>query len=260
MLICPLCHQPLCASNHQWRCSNNHCFDQAKEGYLNLLPVQHKGSKEPGDSPEMMQSRRLFLEAGYYDLLLEGLAAQLGSPDSLLDIGCGEGYYTHHLAQLATGQCFGIDISKRAVKMAAKRYPDAQFLVASNKRLPFADASLTAITRIFAPSDEQELARCTKPGGKLIIVMPGPRHLYQLKAQIYSDVRLHEDQPQSLEHFELENSNRITSQIKPDCPSLAALMKMTPFTWRLNEAARDKLIEQNPVIEIAFTLHQYRRI
>ncbi|HAT24715.1 MAG TPA: 23S rRNA (guanine(745)-N(1))-methyltransferase, partial [Pantoea septica] len=77
LLICPLCHLPLQPENRSWRCENRHQFDQSKEGYLNLLPVQHKGSREPGDSQEMMQARREFLQAGYYQPLRDGVVALL---------------------------------------------------------------------------------------------------------------------------------------------------------------------------------------
>lgn len=135
-LICPLCHHPLLQENRSWRCEHGHQFDQAKEGYINLLPVQHKASREPGDSAEMMQARRLFLQAGHYQPLRERVVTLLKdaqpSPTAVLDIGCGEGYYT---ARLKSPGCrtYGLDIAKNAIRLAAKRYPDVQFCVASSQ-------------------------------------------------------------------------------------------------------------------------------
>ncbi len=58
-IICPLCQLPLIKeqiNNKQgrWYCDNNHSFDIAKQGYTNLLPVQNKKSRSPGDDAEMV--------------------------------------------------------------------------------------------------------------------------------------------------------------------------------------------------------------
>ncbi len=151
-----------------------------------MLPVQHKGSRAPGDSAEMMQARREFLQAGHYQPLRE----KLPHADALLDIGCGEGIYTSALSALGA-QVYGLDIAKNAIRLAAKRYPNVQFCVASSQRLPFADALLDAIVRIYAPCNKAELARVIKPGGVLLTVTPGAHHLKQFKALIYREVQLH---------------------------------------------------------------------
>ena len=118
------------ASSTSYRCSNNHQFDQAKEGYVNLMPVHHKSSKNPGDNKEMMQARRLFLNTDHYQPLRDAVMAQLRQhlpqdATELLDIGCGEGYYTSEFVQLRQQfsdiTIHGLDISKVAVKYAAKR-------------------------------------------------------------------------------------------------------------------------------------------
>lgn len=96
---CPLCHQPLSREKNSYICPQRHQFDMAKEGYVNLLPVQHKRSRDPGDSAEMIQARRAFLDAGHYQPLRDAIVAQLRErldekATAVLDIGCGEGYYT----------------------------------------------------------------------------------------------------------------------------------------------------------------------
>lgn len=188
---CPLCHQPLSREKNSYICPQRHQFDMAKEGYVNLLPVQHKRSRDPGDSAEMMQARRAFLDAGHYQPLRDAIVAQLrerldDKATAVLDIGCGEGYYTHAFADaLPEITTFGLDVSKVAIKAAAKRYPQVTFCVASSHRLPFSDTSMDAIIRIYAPCKAEELARVVKPGGWVITATPGPRHLMELKGLIY---------------------------------------------------------------------------
>ncbi|PLL88324.1 23S rRNA (guanine(745)-N(1))-methyltransferase, partial [Klebsiella michiganensis] len=110
---CPLCHAPLERRDNSYICPQRHQFDLAKEGYVNLLPVQFKRSRDPGDSAEMMQARRAFLDAGHYQPLRGAICAYLQTfaPTDLLDIGCGEGYYTHAFAAIAS-HSWGLDVSK----------------------------------------------------------------------------------------------------------------------------------------------------
>ncbi|MGL4269590.1 MAG: 23S rRNA (guanine(745)-N(1))-methyltransferase [Plesiomonas sp.] len=291
---CPLCHQPLqlCRGEpRRWQCAARHQFDCAKEGYVNLMPVQHKHSKNPGDNKEMMQARRAFLEAGHYQplrdkvaaLLQESLSSQKQPPQQLtghrlqvLDIGCGEGYYTAALAQVAAthavhsgsgdakeqaaGQVFGLDISKVAVRYAAKRYPDVEFCVASSHRLPFADASLDAVVRIYAPCKAQELARCVRPGGVVITVSPAPRHLYQLKEQVYGDVVLHPCPVEALEGFTLEQDLRLAYPMRLGAEAAVQLLQMTPFAWRASAQVWENLAAQSEfACETDFAIRIHRR-
>lgn len=243
-LICPLCQHPLSLQHAGWRCDNHHQFDQAKEGYVNLLPAQHKGSREPGDSAEMMQARRAFLDAGHYQPLQQKVADWLSallpaSASKLLDIGCGEGYYTAAVAdalhQRESAEVFGLDVAKVAIRAAAKRYRDILFCVASSNRLPFANASLDAILRIYAPCNEQELKRVVKPGGYLLTVTPGPRHLLQFKALIYREVRLHTPEEKSYSGFTRIEQQRLDYPMQLSGPEAKTLLQMTPFAWRARE-------------------------
>ncbi|PVZ82794.1 23S rRNA (guanine(745)-N(1))-methyltransferase [Serratia sp. S1B] len=238
---CPLCHQPLVYANQQWRCEQNHQFDCAKEGYVNLMPVQHKRSKQPGDSAEMMQARRAFLDAGYYQPLQQRVAELLATAlpnkaQALLDIGCGEGNYTaalaERLAQQGGVKVYGLDVAKVAIRSAAKRYPAVSFCVASSHRLPFADHSLDAILRIYAPCKASELARVIKPGGVVLTVSPGPRHLYQLKGMVYQDIKLHAEHQEQLPGFSCELVEQLSFPMVLPGAQAANLLQMTPFAWR----------------------------
>ncbi|WP_241610646.1 23S rRNA (guanine(745)-N(1))-methyltransferase [Rosenbergiella epipactidis] len=265
LYICPLCHSPLSAESNGYACENRHRFDRAKEGYVNLLPVQHKGSKDPGDSPEMIQARRQFLEEGHYQPLRDQVAELLDhylpatSAPNIVDLGCGEGYYTSAWVK-SDRQVYGVDVSKFAIKSAAKRYPHIQFSVASGYRLPFAAASLAAIIRIYAPSKGEELMRVLCPGGILITVTPAARHLYQFKALIYQDVQLHEEKEEALEGFECLLEKRLHYPLTLSSSSATQLLQMTPFAWRASEQVWQTLAECDSfACETDFKITVWRR-
>ncbi|MDR0218257.1 MAG: 23S rRNA (guanine(745)-N(1))-methyltransferase [Enterobacteriaceae bacterium] len=271
---CPLCHLPLLFSHHQWRCENKHQFDCAKEGYVNLLPVQYKRSKEPGDSAGMMQARRAFLQAGYYQPLQQKVIDLFNrflpehtSPEqagTLLDIGCGEGYYTAEVQKqlnLARNMAvYGLDVAKVAIRYAAKRYPDVNFCVASSHRLPFADGALDGILRIYAPCKAAELGRVIKSGGIVLTVTPGPRHLYQLKELIYQEVRLHPENTEQLAGFELVATEILAYEMQLESEQSYHLLQMTPFAWRASEEVKYNLkAAKSFQCEADFILKVYRR-
>lgn len=248
---CPLCHQALTLSERSYRCGNSHSFDLAKEGYVNLMPVQHKRSKDPGDNKEMMQARRRFLEKDYYQPMKQKVAqlcAQYTKGDNpqLLDIGCGEGYYTTEIAsQLLTqsprAQTYGLDISKVAIRYAAKRYNNCAFSVASSHRLPFADNCLDTVVRIYAPCKSDELARVIKPEGVVITVTPAARHLYQLREAIYSEVRLHDETAEAMPGFALEQEIKLNYMMPLAQGDGYDLLQMTPFAWKASDTLRTEL-------------------
>lgn len=263
---CPLCHQPLAHSNNSFICPQRHQFDVAKEGYVNLLPVQHKRSRDPGDSAEMMQARRAFLDAGHYqplrDAIVEQLSARLdASATSILDIGCGEGYYTHAFADaLPTAITYGLDVAKVAIKAAARRYPQVTFCVASSHRLPFADASQDAIVRIYAPCKAQELARVVKPQGWVMTATPGPRHLMELKGLIYDEVRLHAPHAEQLEGFTLLEDIALAYPMRLNGKEAVALLQMTPFAWRAKPEVWERLASTEVFnCQTDFRLHLWQR-
>lgn len=266
--LCPLCHAPLAARAGSLRCSAGHQFDKAKEGYVNLLPVQHKRSREPGDSAQMMRARREFLDAGYYAPLRDRLTQLLSQalPEQgadILDIGCGEGYYTSAFAALAEGRggvCYGLDVSKAAVRYGAKRYPQVRFCVASSHRLPFADGTFNGVMRIYAPCKAEELARVVRPGGVVVTVSPGPRHLVQLKGLIYQQVRLHPEHHEALEGFRLESQHALAYPLTLSGESAHALLEMTPFAWRARPEVKAQLLQETAfACETDFAVNIWRR-
>lgn len=271
MYRCPLCQLPLLPNPQGLACASRHQFDRAREGYFNLLPVQQKKSLDPGDSAAMIQARRAFLQAGFYQPLsdaiaqmMEGLA--LPAESNFLDIGCGEGYYSARLHQALQarrafqGQFYGIDISKAAVKAAAKQYPQLQVAVASSYQLPFADQSIAALLRIYAPSKATELARVCQLDGYLLTVTPAPQHLLQLKQRIYSDVRLHSDQVNVEAGFIHTTRQQLSWMFQPqDAAALAQLLQMIPLGYRFTPEIRQQLLLDLPAIQLDFYLDLYQR-
>ena len=252
-----------------YRCANKHSYDVAKEGYVNLLPVQFKHSKEPGDSKAMMLARRAFLEAGFYAPLAHAVAQMLAdsSPAShlrVLDLGCGEGYYCRQLAALnpaAQWQLHGVDIAKFAVAAAAKKQPEACFSVASVNRLPYPDHYFDRVLRVFAPSADDELQRVLKPDGQVLMVTPGPRHLWQLKEFIYTEVQAHALEASLPTGFVRLDSTRISATITPEPDQRLALLQMTPFAWQTHAAGLQALTDTAALtIDIDFILTRAAKI
>lgn len=263
---CPLCHTPLSRSERSFSCENRHQFDIAKEGYVNLLPVQHKRSRDPGDSAEMMQARRAFLDAGHYQPLRDAISEQLkvslpAEASAILDIGCGEGYYTNAFAESRQDvQTFGLDVSKAAIRAAAKRYPQVMFCVASSHRLPFQESSIDAVVRIYAPCKAEELSRVVKPGGMVITAAPGPRHLLELKGLIYKEAQLHAPDAGEIEGFEVIEQQSIAYEMNLTGTQAVALLQMTPFAWRAKPEMWETLAkEEHFRCQTDFTLHCLRR-
>lgn len=263
MYLCPLCQQSLQLTAAQYQCSNRHSFDLAKEGYVNLLPVQQKKSKDPGDNQQMMQARRAFLQAGWYAPLATQVIHMLKplKIKRLLDLGCGEGYYSGVLQQqFSDTEQHGIDISKVAIRYAAKHYPSIHFAVASAYQLPFAAEYFDAVMRIYAPSLASELQRVVQNAGYLLTVTPAPAHLVQIKQAIYPTVRLHSDEQAVLpgfKHLERQQLSFTLNNLSPD--ALAQLITMVPLGWKFSEEAQAAFVQSRPAIQCDFYLDLYQK-
>ncbi|RYY73431.1 MAG: methyltransferase domain-containing protein [Gammaproteobacteria bacterium] len=261
-LICPLCLLGLVENPQGVACTNRHQFDRAKEGYFNLLPVHYKNSREPGDAKEQLIARRKFLGAGYFLPLMAELKRIIPLEiTNLLDIGCGEGYFTHLFHEhCCNAQIYGVDISKPGVRLAAKgRSNGEHYLVASSHSLPIADNSMDLITRIYAPSKDEELLRALKPTGRLIIVTPGERHLLELRKRIYDVITPHPKPLAPKGFVELEQSSVCFSLDVPPGELTQALLQMTPFSWKLNPALAESIVQQGHKDYAEFQVNVYRR-
>ncbi len=245
IVICPFCKSPLEDSQERsYKCKNNHTFDIAKQGYINLLPVNQKKSKQPGDNEMMITARRNFLELGFYDPLIESIkdcAATKLTFDTkhivAFDAGCGEGYYSekalNNLPGLKT-KIFGTDISKFAVKNAARKYKDNFYFVSSIYNLPIADNSTDIILSVFSPIKASEFKRILSKDGYVIVVTPAPNHLREMAELIYETFKPHtvNSEEKMTTEFELIENKRTTFKIDlKNSADILSLLKMTPYYW-----------------------------
>lgn len=271
---CPLCGGALAREEHRALCPQGHSFDIARQGYVHLLPVNKMHAKVPGDSREMVESRRRFLEAGYYAPFRQELcrlaaacAARLGSPQgeglTLCDAGCGEGYYTAGLQEaLPRAQVCGFDISKLAVKAAAGRHKGIPFAVASSFAIPLAAESVHLLTDVFSPLAEQEFARVVKPGGFFLYAVPGERHLFGLKEILYQEPYENPHRETDYPGFRFVERTQVRGEIfLPDGNAAGDLFAMTPYYWKTGvEGARRLQETQGFSTEIAFDFLVYQRL
>lgn len=253
MLICPICGLPLKTTTGGVSCSAGHRFDRARQGYLNLLPVQHKRSRDPGDNQTMVEARRRFLEGGHYAPVARQLAtlAKSCAPRCWLDIGCGEGYYTAAIAEaLPRASGFALDISREAVKRACRRTPRVEWLVASMARIPLPDERCDLLISVFSPLDWNEARRLLAPGGRLLRVGPTNDHLIELRRALYTEVRNYvedkhlADLPPDVRPAGVEQLDYSLDLITPE--SRADLMAMTPHGWRASAQRRGEVVD-NPL-------------
>lgn len=258
-LICPHCQAPLSAQDRHWACENGHGYDQARQGYLNLLLVQHKNSRQPGDTPAMLACRQAFLNGGHYQPISDqiNLLFTEQAPETLLDMGCGEGYYTARLAA-ALPQCAvaGLDISKDAILKACRRSRAIQWLVASSARLPVPDASLDAALCVFSPWSWDECLRVLKPGGQLLLVGPDADHLMSLREQLYDSIHPTPELIKALpDGLQIVKDQTLRYALNLDPADLANLIGMTPHGFRSRPERQQALLETGlPSLEVAMRL------
>lgn len=284
LFVCPLCQSPLTPAADTWRCDGSlnlkqtaHPFDVARQGYVNLLPVQQKKSKAPGDSPQSIEARQRFLSAGHYqplnDLICQKMA-ELLSPEKIntnqkrqpinwLDIGCGEGYYTQPMAQTGMDTLIAADISKPAVLELAKVskasgrlwYQKAEGgaakttaiypLVTSAAHLPLRAHSMTGISSIFSPILPEAFNEVLRNDGYLIIAKPDTEHLATMREALFDDVREHNSDKflQALApYFELLETHYINTKLSLSAADMADLMTMTPYAYRARSEKRQALL------------------
>lgn len=261
VICCPVCQSLLTQEDKRWLCPQQHSFDIARHGYTNLLVAQHKKSKSPGDTQEMVDARLRVLNSEIYqpisNWLNEHVLALLENHEStaqIADIGCGEGYYTSRLADFLntkeiSHQLYGVDISKEALRRAAKRNQSIHWLVASGGLLPFQAHSLDLIACLFTNLMPQGFAKVLKPNAPVILLNTGEDHLLQLREIIYPVVKKNAFNPTSgmqQQGYRLAAEHRLKFDTQlTSAQQILDVLQMTPHRWKTSEQALAKLKTYN---------------
>jgi 23S rRNA (guanine745-N1)-methyltransferase len=245
----------------------------AKEGYVNLLLVQHKNSKEPGDNKQMVNGRRAFLEQGFYQPLADAISKIFNqhfatltdqTEVSFFDAGCGEGYYMSQVSQSCSHMDYsiefsGLDISKFAVQKAAKKYSQNHFAVASTFQLPLQNNSQDAVLQIFAPSSEREIQRVLKTNGIWITVNPAANHLYEFKQALYDTPSEHKAENVVPEGFTLAQQVNLSFVIQLNEPEQREnLLMMTPYYWSATAEKKQNLVDNSQQFTTDFDIRVFK--
>lgn len=273
---CPNCMKALTKGEKQYFCPSGHSFDIARKGYVNLLLPSHTGAGKPGDTKEMLFSRREFLDKGYYeafsnklnDILLSVLPTgnERGEGVNIIDAGCGEGYYISRLKERLRDfyhnddfNLYGIDVAKQAIHYAAGRDKDIFFAVGSNYHMPIMDRTMDCILCIFAPRDEQQFRRILKPSGRLIVAAPGPWHLYSFKQVLFENPDVIGQRGNVYEGFKLlEQCNVHCNILLKSKEDILNLFMMTPYSRHAEKDVLESLSEYKTEVDFNIFVYQKR--
>ena len=267
--VCPKCMRPLAVGERGVAaCGGGHTFDRARDGYYNLLLSNTGGTH--GDNREMLEARRRFLDTGAYLPLANNVAelvlADFPEGGALLDIGCGEGYYTSIVsAKLReAGKCpdvHGFDISKDGVRLTAKRDKSFSLAVASAYKMPIADESFDAAMNVFSPLALEETVRILRHGGRFVMAIPDVNHLFGLKSALYATPYKNKPESPELEGLDLIATERVHYTLKlRSAEEINALFMMTPYAYRTPPESRARLLSMLSLeTEVEFVVFVYQK-
>ena len=250
LFCCPVCGGPLAPEGGSLLCPAGHCFDKSKYGYVNLLLSNASSAKRHGDDRAMLLSRRAFLDRGHYRPILDAALALalpgLRAGDRVLDLGCGEGWYARGLLDAAAAagtpvQLAGLDISREALRLAAKRLPEAELAVASAARIPAAEGGFELLLNLFSPLEAAEFHRVLAPGGRLLRAVVLPGHLLELKQAVYERAYDNPEPERALPGFTLIGERRAEALLELRGEEIGWLFSMTPYYYKTSAADQAKL-------------------
>jgi 23S rRNA (guanine745-N1)-methyltransferase len=264
LVVCPVraCGADLELGAQTARCPRGHAFDRARSGYWNLLQPQDRRAKQPGDAAEVTEARRRTLARGLGDALVHALATELGGLRSpvtraLVDVGCGDGFFLAALCRLLDRPGVGVDLSARAIDLAARHSPGPLWLVANaDRRLPIADGQCAAVLSVTGPKHSAEFRRLLAEGGRLLVVVPAPDDLVELRAAVLGPPPPGLDRTGRMvemfkDCFSLERSTRVASRARLARDALADLLASS---YRAGRRAPRERLSALPVSELEVTL------
>lgn len=260
MLICPVCSKKLEFADRSAKCENGHCFDLAREGYVNLLRSSRPGDLI-GDDKASARCRRDFLNKGYYKILQDELCRIFAEKQgSVLDICCGEGYYTAALGENPNLQVYGFDISREMVRLASRR-GNARYFVANMANIPVGDGSVDYVTHLFAPFNAASFERVLKPDGSLFTVIPGRRHLFGLKQALYEMPYENDEQLPKTAKLKLVGTTKVQGKIElASQEDIQAVFRMTPYYFHTAQRDKEKLLGLSSLeTEVEFVIAEYKK-
>lgn len=244
---CPICQENLTLLETNFKCCNRHSFDLAKFGYVNLAPQIKQSANY---NKENFQNRQQILEAGFYQAILDAVSDLLASSKTtttILDIGCGEGFYSRKLQESHSEKTFyAFDISKDSVPIAAKSEPNwaVNWFVGDLARLPIKDANMDILLDIFSPANYGEFRRVLSKDGILIKVIPTENHLKEIRQRVQDQLTNKEYSNQDIkehfqEHFTILSSQTASLTKTITAEQLQALLSMTPLLFHVDQSKID---------------------
>lgn len=244
---CPICQENLTLLETNFKCCNRHSFDLAKFGYVNLAPQIKQSANY---DKENFQNRQQILEAGFYQAILDAVSDLLASSKTtttILDIGCGEGFYSRKLQESHSEKTFyAFDISKDSVQIAAKSEPNwaVNWFVGDLARLPIKDANMDILLNIFSPANYGEFRRVLSKDGILIKVIPTENHLKEIRQRVQDQLTNKEYSNQDIkehfqEHFTILSSQTASLTKTITAEQLQALLSMTPLLFHVDQSKID---------------------
>ena len=244
---CPICRENLTLVESSLKCENRHSFDLAKFGYVNLAPQIKQSANY---DKENFQNRQQILESGFYHAILEAVSDLLANSETsttVLDIGCGEGFYSRKLQERHPDKTFyAFDISKDSVQIAAKSEPNwaVNWFVGDLARLPIKDASMDILLDIFSPANYGEFRRVLSKDGILIKVIPTENHLKEIRQRVQDQLTNKDYSNQEIknhfqEHFTILSSQTASLTKTITTEQLQALLSMTPLLFHVNQSKID---------------------
>ena len=264
LYICPKCHEELIKTDNSYKCINNHTYDISSKGYVNFLLNNDKNSIHPGDSKDSLIARYKYLNKGYYEFILNKVnnIVKEYKNITLLDIGCGVGYYTYELKKNNPSiDIYGFDIAKEALSIAS-RYTktDINWFVSNSKNIPIKDNSIDIVLAMFSFVTPSEIERVLNKDGIIIQVCAGPNHLIELKQTIYDDIKEKEESNTLLPFNLIDKQEYKTNIIINNNEDILNLFKMTPHYYRCSEEKKEKISKLNEIdLTIDIIINIYKK-